>query len=262
MGKLVWEQDFAGGGGSAYAGRDCVGDRLSYWNVRIGNDLLDGDGNPICPGWGNGEEQFYTDKAGNLYWNEEGLNLCARLEAESAADGRRFAYTSARIDTRDKFFFRYGRLVVRARLPVGQGLWPAIWLMPQESAYGSWPASGEIDMMEARGRLPRQIGGTLHYGKDIENKVTDEHVYELPHGTIGEFRDYALEWEDGAIRWFVDEICYAESRWAPGETPFDRPFYLLLNLAVGGWYDRVPVDEAALPGVMTVASIRVYELAD
>lgn len=247
MNKLVWEQDF----------RDSKTD-LSAWNIRLGNDLLDHDGKPIMPGWGNGEQQFYTGRPNNLSIDNSGLNLCARREPIEA-DGRQFTYTSARIDTKDHFSYCYGKLVVRAKLPVGQGLWPAIWLLPQEQAYGPWPASGEIDMMEARGRLPRQVSGTLHYGKDWEHKAIDEYSYEFENSTINAFHDYALEWDASAIRWLVDGHCYAERQMVQGVMPFDQKFYLVLNLAVGGWYDNVTVDEDALPGVMTVSGIWLYQ---
>lgn len=247
MNKLIWQQDFLHGTTD-----------LSAWNIRLGNDLLDDNGQPICPGWGNGEQQFYTDRSDNLYLDQNGLNLCARREAVEA-DGRSFAYTSARLDTKGRFSYRYGKLIVRARLPVGQGLWPAIWMLPERQAYGPWPASGEIDVMEARGRLPRQISGTLHYGKDWDHKVTDESSFDFGNGTINEFHDYALEWSEDAIRWLVDGHCYAERRLESGVMPFDQEFYLVLNLAVGGWYDRVPVDESVLPAVMTVSGIWVYE---
>lgn len=247
MRKLIWEQDFTRGG------RD-----LRLWNIRTGNDLLDYNDNPVYPGWGNGEQQFYTNHENNLYFDEHGLNLRACRERVEQ-DGRNFAYTSARLDTRNHFSFCYGKLVIRARLPIGQGLWPAVWLLPQELTYGPWPASGEIDILEAKGRLPRQIAGTLHYGPDFERKVVDEFTFEFPSGTIQEFRDYALEWDASSIRWLVDGHCFAERRLEPGVMPFDQPFYLLLNLAVGGWYDSVEVDESALPGVMTVAGIWLYE---
>lgn len=230
---------------------------MKLWNIRMGNDLLDNDGNAIFPGWGNGEQQFYTGRPENLSIGAEGCNSvrAARLTRQ---EGRSFANTSARIDTRDHFAYCYGRLVVRARLPVGQGIWPAIWLLPQDQAYGPWPASGEIDILEAKGRLPRHIAGTLHYGPDLERKVVEEYTHELERGTINEFREYTLEWEEGSMRWLVDGHCYAERRLEPG-MPFDQPFYLLLNLAVGGWYDPVAVDEAALPAVMTVSGIRLYQ---
>ncbi|MGO4347614.1 family 16 glycosylhydrolase [Paenibacillus sp. MCAF9] len=247
MSKLLWEQDFLNRSTD-----------LSAWNIRLGNDLLDNDGKPIDPGWGNGEQQFYTGHANNLYIDELGLNLCARREAIEK-DGRQFTYTSARIDTKDHLSFCYGKLIVRAKLPVGQGLWPAIWLLPQHQAYGPWPASGEIDIMEAKGRLPRQVSGTLHYGKDWDHKVTDEFSYQLEQGTINEFRDYSLEWDASSIRWLVDGHCFAERPMEPGIMPFDEPFYLVLNLAVGGWYDNVAVDETALPAVMTVSNIWLYQ---
>jgi len=247
MNKLIWQQDFL--------------DRntdLSAWNIRLGNDLLDDNGNSICPGWGNGEGQFYTGHASNLYRDEYGLNLCARSEI-TKADGRSFAYTSARLDTKNHFSYCYGKLIIRAKLPVGQGLWPAIWLLPQEQTYGTWPASGEIDIMEAKGRLPQQISGTLHYGKDIEDKTTDEFSYQFESSTINHFHDYALEWDASSIRWLVDGHCYAERKLEPGVMPFDQSFYLVLNLAVGGWYDNVPVDEAAFPAIMTVSGIWLYQ---
>ncbi|MDF2837595.1 MAG: hypothetical protein K0Q63_3235, partial [Paenibacillus sp.] len=151
MERLIWRQDFANGGAD-----------LSDWNIRLGNDIVDDDGQVIVEGWGNGERQYYTGEEGNLYLDGNGLNLCARRETTELADGRSFAYTSARIDTKDHMSFTYGKLIARAKLPAGSGIWPAIWLLPQEQAYGPWPASGEIDIMEAKGRLPRQVFGTLH----------------------------------------------------------------------------------------------------
>lgn len=247
MNKLIWEQNFLNSHTD-----------LSEWNIRIGNDLLDNNGNPILPGWGNGEQQYYTDHSNNLYIDEFGLNLCARHETIEQ-DGRFFAYTSARLDTKSHLSFCYGKIIVRAKCPVGQGVWPAIWLLPQEQAYGPWPASGEIDIMEAKGRLPQHINGTLHYGKDWDHKVTDEFSYQLENGTINDFHDYALEWDANSIKWLVDGHCFAERHLQPGIMPFDVPFYLVLNLAVGGWYDNVAVDEAALPAIMTVSGIWLYQ---
>lgn len=246
MNKLLWQQDFTDGKTD-----------LSAWNVRIGNDLLDDQGQPIVPGWGNGEQQFYTGNANNLYIDEQGLHLCAKHESVEQ-NGKQYTYTSARIDTKDHLAYRYGRLVVRAKLPVGNGLWPAIWLMPQHNVYGTWPASGEIDIMEARGRLPQQVSGALHYGQDYEHKHTDEYKYQFQESSIDAFHDYTLEWNAESIRWLIDGHCYAERRLEPG-MPFDQEFYILLNLAVGGWFDNVAVDETALPAVMTVSGIWLYE---
>jgi beta-glucanase (GH16 family) len=246
MNKLIWQQNFL----------DSNTD-LSAWNIRLGNDLLDDNGNAIYPGWGNGEQQFYTANSNNLYIDESGLNLCARRETLEV-DERSFAYTSASLDTKGHISFCYGKLVVRAKLPVGQGLWPAIWLLPQTKTYGNWPASGEIDIMEAKGRLPQQVFGTLHHGKDWESKFTDEFSYQFDNSTINQFHDYSLEWDSSSIRWLVDGHCYAERPLQPG-MPFDEPFYLVINLAVGGWYDNVPIDEATLPAVMTVSGIWLYE---
>jgi beta-glucanase (GH16 family) len=271
--KLIWEQNFGNGTTS-----------LSEWNIRRGNDLLDDNGNAVVPGWGNGEAQFYTGHEENLYLDEAGLNLCARLQttevdsntyahlqtnevdsnlfAQPQSDecfSRRFLYTSARLDTRDRFSFCYGKLVVHAKLPVGHGLWPAIWMLPQARDHGPWPASGEIDVCEAKGRLPRHVFGTLHHGQDFESKITDEFSHELASGSIAEFREYSLEWSPDSIRWLVDGHCFAERRLEHGSAPFDVPFYLVLNLAVGGWYDQVEIDNTAFPAIMTVAGIWVYQ---
>lgn len=247
MNKLIWQQDFL----------DRQTD-LSSWNMRLGNDLLDHEGKPIHPGWGNGEQQYYTGEDKNLYIDEHGLNICAHREVIDMDGRQHVRYTSARIDTKDYMSFCYGKLIVRAKLPIGQGLWPAIWLMPQKDVYGPWPASGEIDIMEARGRLPQQVSGALHYGKDFDDKVIDEFTYDFEQGSINQFRDYALEWDAHVIRWLVDEYCYAERPLQQG-MPFDQPFYLILNLAIGGWYDHVPIDDTALPAVMTVSGIWLYE---
>lgn len=247
MRKLIWKQDFLSSDAD-----------LSEWNIRIGNDLLDDNDNPICPGWGNNEQQYYTSNSSNLYFDKHGLNICARHETIEH-DNRTFAYTSARLDTKDHLAFCYGKLVVRAKLPIGQGLWPAIWLLPQEQAYGPWPASGEIDIMEAKGRLPNQIFSTLHHGKDWDNKIMNEFSYQFESSTINEFHDYELEWNSSSIRWSVDGHCYAEQVLQPTMKPFDKKFYLVLNLAIGGWFDNVSIDEAALPAVMTISNIGLYE---
>src|SRR5690606_5759691 len=124
MSKLIWKQSFSNNANS-----------LKGWNIREGNDLLDDNNEPIVPGWGNGELQYYTGNSSNLYIDEQGLNLCAQME-EVNERGKTYSYTSARIDTKHKFSFRYGKLIFRAMLPVGQGLWPALWLMPENSVYG------------------------------------------------------------------------------------------------------------------------------
>lgn len=249
MNKLVWQQDFLNGNAD-----------LSEWNIRLGNDLVDDEGNFITTGWGNNEQQYYTGNANNLYIDNNGLHLCARLETTESGD-RRFAYTSAKLDTKNHMSFCYGKLIVRAKLPTGAGIWPGIWMMPQDSVYGVWPASGEIDIMEAKGRLPDRVFGTLHHGTDMfENKITEEFDYHFEQGgSIHEFHDYGLEWSEDVMRWTVDGHCFAERSLQPGVTPFDQSFFLILNLAVGGWFDDVPIDENALPAVMTIAGIWLYQ---
>ncbi|MDF2837930.1 MAG: glycoside hydrolase family 16, partial [Paenibacillus sp.] len=182
-------------------------------------------------------------------------------------------YTSGRLWTSPTFGKAYGKFEARMKLPAGQGLWPAFWLMPRDSEYGGWASSGEIDIMEARGRLPETVDGTIHYGKGApNNKATGSH-YVFPQGEdFTDFHTYSLEWEPGELRWYVDGTLYQTINdwhsWGAGQpdkyaypAPFDKEFYIIMNLAVGGNYDggRLP-DPNAFPATMEVDYVRVYDL--
>jgi beta-glucanase (GH16 family) len=245
------------------------------WDFDLGNGFN---------GWGNAELQYYTDRPENAYVKDGMLHIRAVKESL-----RGYEYTSAKLRTRKRdgsalFSQTYGRFEFRAKLPTGRGVWPALWMMPQANKYGPWPASGEIDVMEARGQEPTKVLGTLHYGSRSPGNLHSERNYVLPDkGTIADFHVYALEWEPGEIRWLVDDKQYvsqsfwwsssktagrkgvkpkAEADLNPWPAPFDQPFYLIMNVAVGGRFLGNPDNTTVFPAEMVVDYVRVYEKVD
>lgn len=210
-------------------------------------------------GWGNSEAQYYTNarlqnaevKGGHLHINA----------IKEDSEGKK--YTSARLVTRTKGDWTYGRIVVRAKLPEGIGMWPAIWMLPTDWTYGGWPVSGEIDIMENLGYLPYLIVATVQ-------TQTYNHVQETHKNAIlaildcySEFHNYILEWEASEIRVYVDSKLYFTFKnqgtgfqvW-----PFDKRFHLLLNVAVGGTYGGAQgIDDRIFPQSMVVDYVRVYQ---
>jgi beta-glucanase (GH16 family) len=258
--KLVWSDEFEG----------AAIDRKK-WDFDLGNGF-DADGHWIS-GWGNDELQFYTDRPQNAFVKDGSLIIRAIKE-----EHQNFKYTSARLKTRAKdkselFSKLYGKFEFRAKLPTGQGVWPALWMMPQSDKYGGWPRSGEIDVMEARGQAPNKVLGTLHYGAVAPRNIHTGKDYILPNkGTIADFHVYAVEWEPGEIRWSVDGKEYQLQRdwWsakAKGKrdernawpAPFDQPFYLIMNVAVGGRFLGNPDATTKFPVEMAVDYVRVYD---
>lgn len=256
---LIWEDHF-----------DSESLDQKKWNYRYGNWVVGEDGTPVIRGWGNNEQQYYTDSPANIWVSGSCLHIAARRENSPLQFEHCYPYTSARIDTKGLFSFCYGRVELRAKCPLGTGLWPAIWMMPSESVYGAWAASGEIDILETKGRLPRSVFGTIHYGGISPQKTLQEYHHQLPEDeSISDFHIYELEWSPGCLSWKVDGTKYASvSKWSsftPGITypqPFDQPFYLLVNLAVGGWFDQEAqgdIDENALPAEFLIDYIKVYQ---
>ncbi len=242
------------------------------WSDEFDGERLDpqrwffetGDGGQYSlVGWGNDELQWYlTDSA--LIENGR-LVITARRESQNGYD-----YTSARLHTRSRFAFRYGRIEARIRLPGGQGLWPAFWLLPQEDTYGTWAASGEIDIMEAINlgvTGGNTVFGTLHYGGESPDNVFSGNEYVVPGSATDEFHLYALEWDPTEIRWYVDDVLYAmQNFWhtasADYPAPFDQPFHILLNVAVGGRFPGAPSPATVFPVTMEVDYVRVYSGAN
>jgi len=254
---LVWSDEFDGKGTNL----DSNGVDLDKWGYQLGTGSQYG-----LDGWGNNEQQYY--RAENIAVENGVLKITAQQEQ---VEGK--PYTSGRLFTEPTFSQTYGKFEARMKLPAGEGLWPAFWMMPQDSVYGTWAASGEIDIMEARGRLLDEIGGALHYGGAWPNNKFTAKTYHFPEGQdITDYHVYGLEWEPGELRWYVDGQLYQTinnwDSWGEGQpakyafpAPFDQPFYLILNLAVGGNYDggREP-SESDLPAEMLVDYVRVYEL--
>ena len=219
-----------------------------------------GDGSQYgIPGWGNNELQWYLPDSAEL--NNGLLIITAREESQSGRD-----YTSARLNTRDRFALLYGRVEARIRLPGGKGLWPAFWLLPQDSVYGTWAASGEIDVMEAvnlGASGGNTVYGTIHYGGEFPNNLSTGNQYSVASDATMDFHDYALEWDETEMRWYVDDVLYAtQNTWsttsADFPAPFDQPFYVLFNVAVGGNFPGSPDSSTEFPSTMEVDYVRVY----
>lgn len=256
--ELVWNDEFDG---------DSLD--LSKWGYQFGTGEQYG-----LSGWGNEEEEYYTDRLENVKV-EDGKLVITAIKEKSSYEGMK--YTSGRIrtmadDKEELFSTTYGRVEARMKLPVGEGIWPAFWMLPvDDSIYGGWAASGEIDIMEAMGRLPEKVGGTLHYGKVWPNNTYKTADYVFPEGTdITDYHTYALEWEPGEMRWYVDDECYfTMDKWYsqggysateyPSPAPFDVPFYIVFDLAVGGTFDpEADLSKAEFPAQMLVDFVRVY----
>jgi len=211
-------------------------------------------------GWGNAERQYYTDRRENAVIEDGSLLICARDDE----DHRGYRYTSARLVTKGKGDWTYGRIEVRARLPQGQGIWPAIWMLPSHMDYGGWPMGGEIDIMEMVGHDPIRVHGTLHYGNP-HTFTGDDYVLRTGETFADDYHVFALEWEPGEIRWYVDGYHYqTQTEWFTSKrdtaypAPFDRPFHLILNVAVGGHWPGSPDDTTQFPQCMAVDYVRVY----
>lgn len=238
------------------------------WTLVWADEFDQPDGSPPDPkkwihttgssGFGNSELQAYTNEIENAYI-EDGMLVINAIREEYL--GRE--YTSARLNTLSSGKFTYGRFEIRAKLPNTQGIWPAIWLLP---ALGSSPVNGEIDIMELIGKVPYRAYGTLHYGNPYENQSA---YYDLPGGATfdQDFHIFSLEWEAQEIRWYVDGNQYLQANeWytsqsnQPYPAPFDRPFFLILNVAVGGTWPGNPDETSVFPQTMLVDYVRVYQL--
>jgi beta-glucanase (GH16 family) len=256
--NLVWSDEFNG-----------TSLDTNKWTYDIGNGPWNPRRGTRGSGWGNRELEYYTSSTQNVYVANGFLHIRARREALEGFD-----YTSGRIKTKGLFSKKYGRLEIRARLPVGIGFWPAIWMLPEKSPYGRWPSSGEIDIMENNGSKPNQEGGTIHYGGTNGRHAYAGRTYHFPPGqSVADFHIYGLQWASNSIQWSVDGNLYeTQTNWwsdianstftYPYPAPFDSPFYLLINLAIGGNYLHNPSTNSinpSLPGELVVDYVRVYD---
>jgi beta-glucanase (GH16 family) len=260
--KMIWGDEFNG-----------TSLDTSVWNYSTGYYLND---DPGTWGWGNNELEHYTDSGRNVSVSNGKLTITALEDPKTfPQDPSRVApYSSGKITTKDNFTLKYGRIDFRAKLPKGNGMWPALWLLPNDDTYGIWAASGEIDVMEARGRLTGAVSGAIHFGGQWPANTYIGGDYSLPGGqTIdSDYHVYSVVWEEDNIKWYVDGVCFFKAtndQWysnsAPSNhnAPFDQEFYIIMNLAVGGWFDGgIAPEPGDLPASMQVDYVRVYKNAD
>jgi beta-glucanase (GH16 family) len=251
--RLVWSDEFNGPAGRRPSSRN--------WTQEIG----DGTANGI-PGWGNSELEYYTDDAQNAATN--GLGHLAITARQS--DGSLPCYygpcqfTSARLISQYKAEFAYGRIETRVKVPAGAGLWPAFWSLGTNIGDVGWPQTGEIDIMEFVGRVPNEVFGTIHGpGYSGGDSFGGTHDFGVP--VSDRFHTFAIEWQPDRIDWYVDGILYhtaTPANVAPDQWVFNHPFYLIMNLAVGGNFGG-PVDPNVIfPRAMLVDYVRVYQGPD
>jgi len=258
--RLTWSDEFDG-----------TSVNTNSWTFDTGNGFWVSDPGYWVPGWGNNELEYYTSRPQNVYVAGGLLHVVARRESYSG-----FHYTSARLKSQGRFTKQYGRFEFRARLPAGLGCWPALWMLPQNPTYGGWPNNGEIDVMENKGGISSQVGGAIHYGGAGGHNVYSSKTYTFPGGdSVTNFHVYALEWTTNTIRWLVDGTLYqTQTNWwsnvgtstakHPYPAPFNQPFYLLMNLAIGGRYLGDPSTNdinanTVFPAEMQVDYVRVYD---
>jgi len=241
---LLWSDEFDGPRGSRVD--------PAKWNFETGGH-----------GWGNHELQSYTDQTRNAHLKKGKLVITARREDHRGVDGIARNYTSARLHTRGKFSQQYGRFEARIRLPRGRGVWPAFWMMSADLPQPGSPQSGEIDIVENIGSEPSTVHGTIH-GPGYSGDKGVSASFTLPKGKkfADKFHVFAVEWEPGEIRFFVDRKAYR--RLTPADLPvgtvwvFDRPFFLILNVAVGGDWAGNPDSSTVFAQAMQVDYVRVY----
>jgi beta-glucanase (GH16 family) len=250
--RLVWSDEFDGPAGAPVD--------AAVWTHEVGDGSARG-----IPGWGNNELQCYRSGTENAALNGRG-NLAITVEREPAESRLRCYYgrcrfTSARIVTKGKLEVRYGRIEARMRVPRGAGLWPAVWALGADIDDVPWPACGEIDVMEHVGREPRRVYGTIH-GPGYSGEHGLGGTIDLPQDVAGDFHLFAVDWQPGRILWSVDGTVYQQAGphdAAPHEWVFDRPFFLLVNLAVGGDFGGPVGDATEFPQRLLVDYVRVYE---
>ena len=237
---LVWADEFNGAEGQAIDS--------SRWAFDTGGH-----------GWGNNQLEYNTDRTENVSLDGAGhLRIVARQE-----DFGGNSYTSGRIKTQGKFTQRYGKFEARMQLPLGQGMWPAFWLLGDDFSSVGWPACGEVDIMEYRGQYPKVVNGAMH-GPGYSGATPFHGSYQLGgvDGFDDGFHTFAVEWKSSSITWLVDGQSYMT--WRESNLPsgtdwvYDHPFFIILNLAVGGNYVGDPNGTTQFPQTLLVDYVRVY----
>jgi beta-glucanase (GH16 family) len=248
---LAWSDEFDGAAGSRVD--------AAKW----GHDLGDGCGNGIC-GWGNNEKEYYTDATENVSLDGQGhLQIVARqAPAGLTCYYGACRYTSGKITTRGKMNAAPGRVEARLKLPAGQGLWPAFWMLGSGFPSVSWPACGELDIMENKGSTSSATSSAIH-GPGYSGNTPFAHLNQLAGGGVtSDFHTYAVEWDGESVRFSVDSaVHYSVARTdllQYGSSVISQPYFVILNLAVGGQFDGDPGSNAIFPATMLVDWVRVY----
>lgn len=235
--ELVWSDEFD------YTGKP----NSDKWGYDVGGG-----------GWGNGEEQYYTDRLENSFVENGILTIVAKKEEYGGN-----SYTSARLITKNKGDWKYGKVEVMAKIPPGRGTWSAIWMLPTDWEYGGWPDSGEIDIMEHVGYDPNRIHGTVHTEAYNHSTNTQKGASKIISTSQTEFHLYAIEWFEDRIDFLIDDVkffTFDNENNTSTEWPFDKRFHLLLNIAVGGsWGGVQGIDNTIFPTSMEIDYVRVYQ---
>jgi len=211
----------------------------------------------LC-GWGNNESQYYTrKKLKNARVENQKLVLEAHQESIGDSD-----FSSAKMISKGRHEMLNGKLEIRCKNPVGRGTWPAVWMMPVQDTYGGWPKSGEIDIMEHVGYAKDSIYGTVHCEAYNHMLGTQKSGNIAVTDNESKFHNYAVEWDQEGMRWYVDSFMYHEFiniKETYKEWPFDQEFYLILNLAVGGtWGGKMGIDTSAFPAQFEIDYVRYF----
>lgn len=265
--SMIWNDEFNGS----------VLD-TTKWSYDTGYLLEKDDINTA--GWGNGELQHYTNSTDNVKVTNGMLNITMKPDKKTftqSNDSTKKAtalYSSGKLITKNNFSFKYGRVDVRAKFPAGDGVWPAVWMLPNDNVYGEWACSGEIDIFEGRGRIPNTVFGTLHYGAEWPNNLNTSDAHDMVadgvKGTnFSDWHVYSVIWEEDNIKIYCDGVCYfkcTNDMWYSGtdrgnkNAPFDQRFYLIMNLAAGGSFDNYTVPGADFTQAdMYVDYVRVFQ---
>jgi beta-glucanase (GH16 family) len=241
---LVWSDEFNGPNGSS--------PDPTKWTFDTGGN-----------GWGNHELEYYTNRLQNAQIQNGSLVMTALEETYTGADGVTRNYTSARLKTEGEFAQAYGRFEAHIKIPYGQGLWPAFWMLGNNIGTVSWPRSGEVDIMENIGKEPSTIHGTIH-GPGYSGANGIGSPYSLASGKFSDdYHLFAVEWQPNVIRFYVDNQLYATR--TPADLPagttwvYDHPFFIILNVAVGGSWPGNPDNTTVFPETMLVDYVRVYQ---
>jgi len=243
--NLVWSDEFDGPTGAAIDSRK--------WSFDVGGN-----------GWGNNELQTYTSRTANAHVRGGRLVIKALKETFTGPDNITRSYTSARVLTKNKFSQVYGRFEARIKIPYGQGIWPAFWMLGDNIDTVRWPNCGEIDIMENIGKEPSIVHGTLHGpGYSGASGISAAYTISGSQKVSDKFHTFAVEWGPNVIRFYVDDLLYKTR--TPADLPagtswvFDRPFFIILNVAVGGGWPGNPDATTVFPQQMLVDYVRVYQ---